>query len=108
MRGGMLERSRHKDDLADRSTRSKELVGLGRVAEMEGTVDAHTELLLRDPVEDVRRPVIQVGAAGDVVGKTRSRKDERSFRVQNGGVEGGYRSARLTVEDHHAERRQRV
>src|SRR5258708_21135434 len=55
----------------------------GGLRQRELAVDAHLELILGDPGEDVGGTPEQLVARGDVMGDGRPREEERAFGVQH-------------------------
>src|SRR5438093_4696525 len=97
-----------QQNLSRRLPRFERAVGGCRVAQGELAIDRHRELSFREETEDVARAPEQLLARRRIVTQARPGQEERSFRIEDVGIERRHRPARLSEKHHEAQRLQAV
>src|SRR5436190_1434993 len=77
-------------------------VRLRRLRERELALDAHRQFSALDPAQHLACPPEQLGARRGIVRQRGPGEEQRALLAQHLRVERSHRSARLTVQDHHA------
>src|SRR5690348_14740859 len=100
--------SRNQNHLAGRLSSRQRAVCVRGAHEGKLRADLHLQSALRDPREELVRPLDQLLARRDIVVERWPSEKERSFAIEYLWVERRYRPTRLTKKRQHAAPAQRV